>query len=424
MSFVFAVPAVMSDAATSLESLGSTINAAHTAAALPTTGIAAAAGDEVSATIAAFFSEHGAAYQALSGQAAAFHTQLLQALNAGNQAYLDVEAHSLAQLQAFQEGVLAVINTPTDMLMARPLIGDGAEGTTNAQGVGTAGGAGGILWGEGGHGGASTADGVAGGAGGPAGLIGTGGTGGMGGLGASGGAGGTGGLLWGNGGVGGLGGEHGIGGTGGNALFIGNGGVGGQGGTFTFSSGATTFGGSGGTGGTGGLLWGSGGAGGIGGPYATGGAGGNALWLGNGGQGGMGGAFANGGAGGTGGHLIGDGGDGGTGGILSGLGGPSGSSSGLWASNHLGLRRRRADRAGVDRQRLHRHALPAKHGQSGVPRPRRPQRRVHLWHARRPNRRLLHHLSSPGEFRARNGHLANDRRRDHRGGPQRSGPGS
>ncbi|WP_082978475.1 PecA family PE domain-processing aspartic protease [Mycobacterium sp. 1081908.1] len=330
MSFVFAVPAVMSDAATSLESLGSTINAAHAAAAMPTTGIAAAAGDEVSATIAAFFAQHGAAYQALSGQAAAFHTQLLQTLNAGTQAYLDVEAHSLAQLQAFQEGVLAVINTPTDMALGRPLIGDGAEGTTNAEGVGTAGGAGGILWGEGGHGGASTAAGVAGGAGGPAGLIGTGGTGGMGGFGASGGAGGTGGLLWGNGGVGGLGGEHGIGGTGGNALFVGNGGVGGQGGTYTFSNGVTTIGGSGGTGGTGGLLWGGGGAGGVGGPYATGGAGGNAQWLGNGGHGGMGGAFANGGAGGTGGHLIGDGGDGGTGGILSGLGGPSGSSIGLW----------------------------------------------------------------------------------------------
>ena len=59
------------------------------------------------------------------------------------------------------------------------MIGDGANGYTNAQGVGTPGGAGGWLFGTGGTGGISTSAGVAGGAGGAGGLLfGNGGTGG------------------------------------------------------------------------------------------------------------------------------------------------------------------------------------------------------------------------------------------------------
>ncbi|OBI98237.1 hypothetical protein A5660_04930 [Mycobacterium alsense] len=325
MSFVIVLPEPVADAAKSLESLGVTIRSAHAAAAAPTTAIAAAAGDEVSAAIATLFAQHGAAYQALSAQAAAFHSELMQTVNTSAQAYAAAEVTNAATLQTLEQDVLALINTPTSTLLGRPLIGDGADGITTAAGVGTPGGAGGILWGNGGHGGASIADGVAGGAGGPAGLIGTGGAGGMGGLGAAGGAGGTGGLLWGNGGTGGLGGWTGIGGPGGSALFIGDGGTGGQGGTFMYNAVGTILpGGTGGTGGHGGLLWGNGGAGGIGGPYGIGGTGGSAQWFGNGGTGGMGGAFANGGVGGNGGLLVGAGGDGGTGGVVTGIGGQGG----------------------------------------------------------------------------------------------------
>jgi hypothetical protein len=350
MSFVIAAPEMVTDAATNLASIGSAISAANAAAAAPTTGMLAAADDEVSAATATLFSQQASTFQALSAQAAAFHAQLVQTLNAGAGAYAATEAanagplQTLEQqvqavinpplqaleeqvravidppLQALEEQVLAVVNPPTEALLGRPMVGNGFDGTTNAQGLGAPGGAGGILFGNGGHGGASTATGVPGGAGGPAGLIGTGGTGGMGGFGASGGVGGTAGLLWGSGGTGGLGGPTGIGGAGGSAWFFGNGGMGGQGGTFTASS----AGGSGGAGGTAGLLWGSGGPGGIGGPYATGGPGGNAMLFGHGGAGGVGGAFANGGVGGNGGLLFGDGGTGGTGGVISGTGGPGG----------------------------------------------------------------------------------------------------
>jgi hypothetical protein len=264
MSFVIAAPEMVTDAAKNLASLGSTISAANSAAAVSTTGVAAAAGDEVSAAIATLFSQHASAYQAMSAQAAAFQAQFLQALSNASSAYAATEAANASPLQTLQDDVLGVINAPTNLVLRRPLIGDGTNGTTNAQGVGTAGGGGGILVGSGGNGGNSTAAGAPGGAGGPAGLIGTGGTGGLGGWMAPGGTGGAGGLLWGNGGVGGPGGAFSVGGAGGSALFFGNGGPGGTGGGLA----------PGGVGGHGGLLIGAGGTGGTGGVDSVGGAGG------------------------------------------------------------------------------------------------------------------------------------------------------
>lgn len=76
MSFVIAAPEALDSAATDLVVLGSTLGAATAA---QTTGIVAAAHDEVSAAIAALFSAHGQAYQAASAQAAAFHTRFIRA---------------------------------------------------------------------------------------------------------------------------------------------------------------------------------------------------------------------------------------------------------------------------------------------------------------------------------------------------------
>jgi PPE-repeat protein len=54
------------------------------AAVLPTTAIVAPAADEVSAAISALFGAHGAAYQAVTAQAAAFHAQFVAALQNNN----------------------------------------------------------------------------------------------------------------------------------------------------------------------------------------------------------------------------------------------------------------------------------------------------------------------------------------------------
>ena len=82
MSYVIADPDIITSAATDLATIGSNLSVANAAAAAPTTGVLAAAEDEVSAAIAAVFSAHGQGFQALSAQAAAFHAQFVSALTA------------------------------------------------------------------------------------------------------------------------------------------------------------------------------------------------------------------------------------------------------------------------------------------------------------------------------------------------------
>lgn len=219
MSYLIAIPDVLTTAAAEAASIGSAIGAANLAASAPTSTLVAAAADEVSAAIASLFSGHAQAYQAVSAQAAAFQEQFVKALSGASVAYAAAEAANAGPLQPLIDGVLGVINAPTNFLLDRPLIGNGTDALA---GTGRPGGDGGILWGNGGAGG-SGALGQTGGRGGNAGLIGNGGIGGTGGIrGGAGGAGGTGGLLLGNGGAGGTG------GVGGATIAAGTGGLGGS----------------------------------------------------------------------------------------------------------------------------------------------------------------------------------------------------
>ncbi len=170
MSFVVANTEFVSGAAGNLARLGSMISAANSAAAAQTTAVAAAGADEVSAAVAALFGAHGQTYQVLSAQAAAFHSQFVQALSGGAQAYAAAEATNFGPLQPLFD----VINAPTLALLNRPLIGNGADGTAaNPNGQ-----AGGLLIGNGGNGFSPAAG--PGGNGGAAGLLGHGGNGGVG----------------------------------------------------------------------------------------------------------------------------------------------------------------------------------------------------------------------------------------------------
>ena len=92
MSYVVAIPDTLAAAAADVAGIGSSISAAHSAAAAPTTAVLAAASDEVSAAIASVFSGYGKEFQALSAQAAGFHAQFVQALNGAGGAYAAAEA--------------------------------------------------------------------------------------------------------------------------------------------------------------------------------------------------------------------------------------------------------------------------------------------------------------------------------------------
>ncbi len=146
MSFVIVAPEALMSVASEVAGIGSALNAANAAAAAPTTGVLAAAADEVSAAMAALFGAHAQEYQRLSAQAAGFHAQFVQALNAGVNSYASAEAANASPLQAVEQQVLGLINGPAQTLLGRPLIGNGADG---APGTGQPGGPGGLLWGNG-----------------------------------------------------------------------------------------------------------------------------------------------------------------------------------------------------------------------------------------------------------------------------------
>ncbi|OBF55088.1 hypothetical protein A5787_03545 [Mycobacterium sp. 852002-50816_SCH5313054-b] len=123
MSFLFADPEALAAAASDLFGIGSTLSTANTAAAVPTSAVAAAAADQVSAQVAAFLSEHGMGYQQVSAQIAGFHEQFVQALSAGAGAYAAAEADAAQNLAG-------AVNAP-----AAALLGGGGTGVSGAAAV-------------------------------------------------------------------------------------------------------------------------------------------------------------------------------------------------------------------------------------------------------------------------------------------------
>ncbi|QUR68799.1 PE domain-containing protein [Mycobacterium spongiae] len=113
MSYVVAVPEVVAAAATDLAGIGSTLNAANVAAAVPTMGVLAAGADEVSAAVAALFSAHARTYRALSTQVAGFHAQFVQAHARAGSTYATAEAANASPSAAVQQDVLGAINVPS-----------------------------------------------------------------------------------------------------------------------------------------------------------------------------------------------------------------------------------------------------------------------------------------------------------------------
>lgn len=81
MSFVVTVPEAVAAAAGDLAAIGSTLREATAAAAGPTTGLAAAAADDVSIAVSQLFGRYGQEFQTVSNQLAAFHTEFVRTLN-------------------------------------------------------------------------------------------------------------------------------------------------------------------------------------------------------------------------------------------------------------------------------------------------------------------------------------------------------
>ena len=114
----------------------SSLDDAIAAAAAPTSGVAPAAADEVSAAIARLFGTYGQNFQALNTQAAAFNQQFVGLLNGGGAAYFSTEMANA------QQNLMNAINAP-----ALTLSGQMWTGGANASAAMSAASDGGLLGG-------------------------------------------------------------------------------------------------------------------------------------------------------------------------------------------------------------------------------------------------------------------------------------
>jgi PE family len=132
--WVIAAPEYVAAAASDLANIGSSLSTANMAALMPTSGVLAAGGDEVSAMIAALFSSHAQAYQALSEQAASFHAQFVQLMNTGASQYALAEAANASPLlETFGQGAAGAVNSAVQALTGgsgSPLVAGGGVAAT------------------------------------------------------------------------------------------------------------------------------------------------------------------------------------------------------------------------------------------------------------------------------------------------------
>ncbi len=128
MEYVITAPEILASTAANIDEIGSAISDANANAAGPTTGLVAAAEDEVSAAIAELFGGYGQQYHAVLTQATAFHNEFTQALGAAGNAYAQAEAANAAATS----NALGALNGPIQTLLGRtPVGGSGSSGTSS-----------------------------------------------------------------------------------------------------------------------------------------------------------------------------------------------------------------------------------------------------------------------------------------------------
>ena len=96
MSVLKTIPEELIAAATQLEGIGTSLTAQNAAAAAPTTSIAPAASDQVSAIQAAVFAGYGTLYQQIAAEAQAIQQQFTSTLGLSSGTYSATEAANAA----------------------------------------------------------------------------------------------------------------------------------------------------------------------------------------------------------------------------------------------------------------------------------------------------------------------------------------
>ena len=147
MSSLVANPDILAIAVTDVAGIRSALSAANAAVATPIVQVQVAAADEVLAAAPGGVQPDGQAHEGDQRSAIRFHDQFAQLLSNAGSSYALAEAANTSPLQSLEQNLLNAVNAPTEAFRGRPLIGNGADGTT-VNGVGTRGGDGGYLIGQ------------------------------------------------------------------------------------------------------------------------------------------------------------------------------------------------------------------------------------------------------------------------------------
>ncbi|ORB56363.1 PE family protein [Mycobacterium persicum] len=130
-SYVITAPEAIAVASGDLTGIGEAIKGAAAAAAPSTTGLIAAAGDEVSAAIASLFGGYAREFQALSAQTTTlFQAEFVRALTTAGVAYAAAEAANVSPLQTLaQQAERLGVFAPVERLIGHPLFGNANTGS-------------------------------------------------------------------------------------------------------------------------------------------------------------------------------------------------------------------------------------------------------------------------------------------------------
>ena len=112
MTTLLTEPQLVETAAANVAEIRSAIGAAKAAAAGPTTGVAAAAADEVSAATAQLFGTYAKDYHAVLARAAAFHEEFAAALASAGNTYAAAEAANASAISGAAPTLTSAVVQP------------------------------------------------------------------------------------------------------------------------------------------------------------------------------------------------------------------------------------------------------------------------------------------------------------------------
>jgi hypothetical protein len=136
-SYVIAAPVAFAEASEDLTGIREAITGAAAGAAPSTTGIVAAAGDEVSVAIANVFGSYAKEFQTLTARTMLLQAQFVRALSAAGAAYAAAEAANVSPLQTLEQQVESLgVLSPIERLIGHPLFGNGAGGAAGTAATG------------------------------------------------------------------------------------------------------------------------------------------------------------------------------------------------------------------------------------------------------------------------------------------------